>query len=243
MPDFKKIREESIKLAKQKIKESVTEDNYICHAITTVEELNKVCNALAKRLRDWYALYFPELYKSIADNEAFVRLVLEKDKKTLMAELKIKDSMGKELKEDLEPMKELATKAGELYKLRDSLEKYLEKTMKGYCPNVLALAGALIGAKLLNEAGSLKRLSSMSSSTIQLLGAEKALFRHVRTGAKAPKHGHIVNHHLIAVVKKNEKGKASRALADKISIAAKVDYFKGEFIGDKLKQELEAKFK
>jgi len=83
----------------------------------------------------------------------------------------------------------------------------------------------------------------MPSSTIQMLGAEKALFRHLRTGAKPPKHGIILQHPLVASAKKANRGKYSRSLADKISIAVKADYFKGKFIGDKLKKELEEKLK
>jgi len=96
-------------------------------------------------------------------------------------------------------------------------------------------------AKLIALAGNLKKLVEFPSSTIQLLGAEKALFRHMRTGAKAPKHGIIHEHPIVSKAK--EKGKAARAVADKISLAVKVDYFKGKFIGDKLRKELEEKFK
>jgi len=88
----------------------------------------------------------------------------------------------------------------------------------------------------------LKKLAEMPSSTIQLLGAEKALFRHMRTGAKVPKHGILIQHPLMAKTKKEIHGKVARALADKISIAAKVDYFKGKFVADKLKKMLEEKF-
>ena len=116
--------------------------------------------------------------------------------------------------------------------------------MKKHCPNMLEVAGVLISAKLLEHAGSLRRLMMMPASTIQILGAEKALFRHLKTGKKAkpPKYGILSQHPLIGKVKKEEYGKVARTLADKISIAVKVDYFKGKFIGDKLKEELEKKF-
>jgi nucleolar protein 56 len=83
----------------------------------------------------------------------------------------------------------------------------------------------------------------MPASTLQILGAEKALFRHIKSGARPPKHGLIHEHQFLQNAKKNEIGKKSRALADKLSIAVKVDFFKGEFIGKKLKKELEEKFK
>jgi nucleolar protein 56 len=114
--------------------------------------------------------------------------------------------------------------------------------MKRYCPNLLEITGMMLGAKLIAKAGSLKRLSQFPASTIQVLGAEKALFRHMKTGARPPRHGMLIQHPIVAQAKQKEHGKRARTLADKISIAAKVDYFKGEFIGKKLKKELIDKF-
>ena len=115
--------------------------------------------------------------------------------------------------------------------------------MKTYCPNLLAVTGISLGAKLMSKAGSLKRLVLMPASTIQVLGAEKALFRHMKTGAKPPRHGIIIKHPLISSAKQKEHGKRARTLADKIAIAVKVDYFKGKFIGDKLNKSIQEKFK
>jgi nucleolar protein 56 len=115
--------------------------------------------------------------------------------------------------------------------------------MDKFCPNIKAVCDVMVAASLIEHAGSLKRLSILPSSTIQILGAEKALFRHMKTGAKPPKHGIIVNHSLIAKSPDKMHGKIARAVADKISIAAKVDYFQGKFIGDKLRKELDEKFK
>lgn len=109
----------------------------------------------------------------------------------------------------------------------------------------MEVAGITIAAKLISHAGSLRRLVEMPSSTIQILGAEKALFRHMRNKKRnlPPKHGIIHEHQLIQKSKEEMHGKAARALADKLSIAIKIDYFKGKFIGDKLKKELVDKFK
>ncbi|HII72111.1 TPA: C/D box methylation guide ribonucleoprotein complex aNOP56 subunit, partial [Candidatus Woesearchaeota archaeon] len=88
-----------------------------------------------------------------------------------------------------------------------------------------------------------EKMALMPASTIQLLGAEKALFRHMTTGAKPPKFGVIINHPLVTKAKKPDKGKVARTMADKISLAAKIDFFKGEFKGDDLRKELEERFK
>jgi len=152
--------------------------------------------------------------------------------------------MGSDLKKlDVKEIFLLAHEVNSLFALRQKHEDYLEKKMKVFCPNIISIAGVPIGAKLLELAGSLKRLAILPSSTIQLLGAEKALFRHIRTGAKSPKHGVIIQHHLLAQTQKKNRGKMARALADKIAIAAKIDYFKGEFQGNKLKKQLDIAFK
>ena len=115
--------------------------------------------------------------------------------------------------------------------------------MDNFCPNIKAVCDVIVAAKLIEHAGSLKRLSMLPASTVQILGAEKALFRHMKTGSKPPRHGVIVNHLLIAKAPDRMHGKIARTLADKISIAAKVDYFQGKFIGDILRKEIEDKFK
>jgi nucleolar protein 56 len=104
------------------------------------------------------------------------------------------------------------------------------------------LTGINIGAKMIAKAGSIEKMAFMPASTIQLLGAEEALFRHIKTGARPPKYGILLQHILVAKAKRPDKGKVAKALADKISIAIKVDFFKGEFIGDRLKRDLEKRF-
>ncbi len=232
---FKDFYEKNIELTKKNIKESVTNDLLIIQTINSIEEVDKVANILAKRLREWYSLYNPELSHSIEDHKKFVEKVLNKEKR--------KSEMGAELSEkDLKPILELTNKLDKLYEFREYLENYLEILVKQVCPNVAEVAGTLIAAKLLEHAGSLRKLVVFPASTIQLLGAEKALFRHMKSGAKAPKYGVLFMHPLIQKNKKKMHGKIARTLADKISIAAKVDYFKGKFIGDKLRKGIEEKF-
>jgi nucleolar protein 56 len=113
--------------------------------------------------------------------------------------------------------------------------------MEQVAPNLLALVGGLIGAKLIAKAGSLKKLAFMPASRIQLLGAEKALYRFLKTGEKRPKHGLIFQWNLIRGSKQHNRGKISRVISGKIGISAKVDYFGGEFIADVLSKDINAK--
>lgn len=243
---FNEFYKNNLVLTKQKIKQSVSDHLLIIQTISSIEEIDRVANILAKRLREWYSYYLPEFPKSIQSHEKFAELILKKSKDELLKEINLKkeESMGADIpKNDLKPILNLAEKLNNLYQLKEEQKEYLENVMKRVCPNLLAIAGPLIGAKLIQHAGSLKRLTEFPASTVQLLGAEKALFRHMKTGARPPKYGLIYSHQLIAQAKRKEQGKVARGLADKISIAIKVDYFKGEFIGDKLKKQLEKKFK
>ena len=243
---FNDFYDTNLQVTKSDVKNSVNNGVLIIQSINLAEELNKAINILVKRLREWYELYNPEFSRAIENHEKFVEAILEKEKSELLNELKISlsDSIGADFKqEDLEPIRSLAHQIYDLYQLRKIQMDYISTLMDEFCPNIKAVCGALVGAKLIEHAGSLKRLSEMPASTIQILGAEKALFRHMKTGAKPPRHGIIVNHPLIAKAPDKMHGKIARALADKISIAAKVDYFQGKFIGDKLKEELEKKLK
>jgi len=152
------------------------------------------------------------------------------------------ESMGAPLsKNDVEEMQELALLITKLYQVRQQHEVYLEKIMVRHCPNVLELAGVTLGAKLMELGKSLKHLAMLPASTIQLLGAEKALFRHIKTGAKSPKYGILFQHPFIQNARPALRGKAARMLADKLSLCARLDYFKGEFKAKEYKKELEEK--
>lgn len=231
-------------ITKQSVKNSVQNDSLIMQTINHIDELNKAVNSLAKRLREWYELYNPEFSKSIQAHDKFAQLIISKSKQELLNSISIKPelSMGAELKEkDVHAILELAKQVEGMFILKEKQEQYLEAIMQETCPNLKAVAGSQIGARLIALAGSLQHLAEIPSSTIQLLGAEKALFRHIRTGARPPKHGILVEHPLVSASKK--KGKAARMMANKISLAVKIDVYKGKFEGDNLRKQLEEKLK
>lgn len=240
-----RIRTRDISFTKKRVKDSVKEYSFIIQAINNIEEINRAANMLVKRLREWYELYLPEFSRGLESHEKFVDLILKRNKEKLLQEINLeaKNSMGADISfTDLKPIMNLAENIKKLYELRDKHEQYLDALMKEFCPNVHAVAGTLVAAKLIAHAGSLMGLAKLPASTVQLLGAEKALFRHLKTGSRPPKYGVIFQHPLMNKIKKDERGKAARMLADKITIAARVDAFKGKFIGDKLKKEVEETF-
>ncbi len=231
---YQDFYQKNLELTKEGLKKAVNEDNLVMQAIANINELDKISNTMTKRLREWYSLYYPELSEEIENHEKYVQMVLEQDRdpKTFGADL---DNY------DIEEMKLLAGRITSLYALRKQHELYLQKIMEKYCPNLLELAGATIAARLIELGKGLKHLALLPASTVQLLGAEKALFRHLKTNSRSPKHGVIINHPLIQNAKRDKRGKAARMLADKLSLCARLDFFKGEFKAPDYRKELEAK--
>tara|TARA_Y100000310_G_scaffold343479_1_gene451331 strand:+ start:1231 stop:2172 length:942 start_codon:yes stop_codon:yes gene_type:complete len=241
---FSEFYQMNLRLTKQKIKNSVSPDLLIIQTISNIEELTKMSNTLVKRLREWYSWYCPEFSHKIEDNLMFTELIIKKQKKDLLRDFKLGESMGADLKkEDVQEMILLGKEAVNLFKLRKKHEEYLQKVMKKHCPNILELAGAVIGAKLIELGKGLRHLALLPASTVQLLGAEKALFRHIKTNAKCPKFGVIHAHPLVQKAGKKNQGKMARTLADKLSLCARLDFFKGEFKAKEYRKELEKRLK
>ena len=243
---FNDFYAKNLELTKLDVKNSVNQDNLIIQSIKSIGEIDKAINLLVKRLREWYDLYNPEFSRATENHESFVEEILNNEKNELLKKINVdkSESIGADLsQEDIDMVNSLAHQMHDLYQLRKNNLNYISTLMDEYCPNIKAVCDVMVSASLIEHAGSLKRLSILPSSTIQILGAEKALFRHMKTGAKPPRHGIIIGHPLISKAPDKMHGKIARALADKISIAAKVDYFQGKFIGEKLRKELEEKFK
>ncbi len=149
------------------------------------------------------------------------------------------ESVGSELEDkDLEIVKGFAATLTELYAEKERLEKYVDGRMTETAPNITAIVGPSLGARLISLAGGLKRLSQLPAGTVQLLGAEKAMFMHLKAGKRPPKHGVIFQHPTVHRAPYWQRGNISRSMAAKISIASKVDYWKGEFIGDQLNAQI-----
>lgn len=158
------------------------------------------------------------------------------------------DERLKELREikESEIVEEFERKITELKRLRFEIEREIERIMRKIAPNLSEIVGEKIGARLLEKAGSLEKLASYPSSTIQVIGAEKSLFKalsRIRKGkkAKVPKHGVIFQHPYIKSLPKKKRGKMARFMANKIAIAVKIDYFRGE-LNEVLSEEVRRKY-
>jgi nucleolar protein 56 len=219
-------------LAKKSIRESYSPDILTSHLINSSEETDKILNTFYERVSEIYGLYRPEKFKKLDLTKLMESIDKEKTGK--------EGDMGFELdKETLDLMKSYVKQMRGLLEVKGEINKRIGVLMNSFAKNLSAVLGETLGAKIISIAGSLQNLANMPSSTIQVLGAEKALFRHLRSGTKPPKHGVIIQHPLVAKAKREDKGRMARAVASKAAIAAKVDYYKGEFIGNKLLKELE----
>ena len=221
--DISLLNSATAELSKIRLGEMLrTDDSSIIQAINALDDLENIENLFSERLFEWTCIFSP-------DNR----------KNTLKAFRDVLKKMEEEEERDL--LKKYVEKLQTVVDLRKETEKYIQKNMERIAPNVSTVVGPLIGARLIALAGGFERLATLPSSTIQLIGAEKAFFRYKKEGGKPPKHGIIFQHPYLHSVPRNLRGKTARALASKITVAVKVDYYKGEFIGDKLKADLKVK--
>ena len=254
-------REVSFLLTRLKLKqEAAQRDRLIIHAVDMVDELDRFINILTIRLREWYSWHFPELDRLVPGHELFLKLISELGPRENFSESAVKavgdlprelaqriadaarSSVGAPFDEvDMAAIKEGVSQIMALQRLRERMVEYVDGLMAQVAPNLRALVGGTIGARLISLAGGIEELARMPASTIQVLGAEKALFRAMRTKAKPPKHGVIYQHPSIRTSPKRLRGKIARTLAGKIAIAARVDSMGGEFIGERLLAEFKAR--
>lgn len=205
-----------------------------------LDDIDKELNNYIMRCKEWYGWHFPELSKIIADNKAYIKTVLAIGMRTNAVnvdlseilpediEAQVKEiaevSMGTEIaEEDLLNIDSLCKNALDLHEYRAQLFEYLKNRMMAIAPNLTVLVGELVGARLISHAGSLLNLAKHPASTVQILGAEKALFKALKTKHDTPKYGLIYHAQLISQSNAKLKGKMSRMLAAKAALAIRVD--------------------
>ena len=223
-------------------------DRILMQAVGVVDEADRTSNTLTERMREWYGLYFPEACTLIKSNEQLAKVVYEEGERDKITDKNVqkyaKVTAGMPFSEsDLGAVREYAKAIMELSKAREYVAEYIRTESKEAMPNLSAIAGPLIACRLVVQAGGLEKLAKMSSSTIQLLGAEKALFRHLRGEGKSPKFGVIFAHPAVQNAPREERGKMARLIAAKLSMAARADFYTGKDISAKLLSDLKNKTK
>merc|ERR1719419_1997929 len=239
----------------------------IIQSIALLDQLDKDVNTFAMRIREWYSYHFPELIKIVPENALYARVVkLIKNRKEVaqdhLEELEAilmdsaraqavidasKSSMGMDISPvDLLNIDMFASRVIGLTDYRKELSAYLQSKMALVAPNLATLIGDTVGARLISHAGSLTNLAKAPASTVQILGAEKALFRALKTRGNTPKYGLIFHSSFIGRAGAKNKGRISRYLANKCSIASRIDCFSEtstKLFGEKLKEQVEDRLK
>merc|ERR1712226_151178 len=257
--------------SRSKVKFNVNRsDNMVIQAIALIDQLDKDINTFAMRVREWYGYHFPELVKLVNDNYQYCQLVkLIKNRKCLTAVTdemlegmeKIamdsaktqaicdcaRASMGMDISDfDLINIEIFANKVISLADYRKKLQGYLSDKMGAVAPSLASLIGDVVGARLISHAGSLTKLAKYPASTVQILGAEKALFRALKTRGNTPKYGLLFHSTFIGRATAKNKGRISRFLANKCTIASRIDAFSetpNTIFGEKLKDQVEERLK
>ena len=247
-------------LSRHKLKFSPDKvDTMIIQAIALLDDLDKELNTYAMRVKEWYGWHFPEMGRIVNDNVAYARVILGMGMRTNAANADLAEilpeeietavkaaaevSMGTEITtEDLENIQALAEQVVSFTEYRQQLSSYLSARMAAIAPNLTTLVGDLVGARLIAHAGSLMNLAKSPASTIQILGAEKALFRALKTKHDTPKYGLIYHASLVGQATGKNKGKIARILAAKAAIGLRVDALaewsaEGEGRGDSVTEE------
>ncbi|XP_071988094.1 nucleolar protein 56 [Engystomops pustulosus] len=238
-------------------------DNMIIQSISLLDQLDKDINTFSMRVREWYGYHFPELIKIVSDNYTYCRMAkyignrkeLSEDKLEAMEEIVMdsakaqavldasRSSMGMDISPiDLINIESFSSRVISLSEYRKGLQDYLRSKMNQVAPSLSALIGEVVGARLISHAGSLTNLAKYPASTVQILGAEKALFRALKTRGNTPKYGLIFHSTFIGRAAAKNKGRISRYLANKCTIASRIDCFSEiptPVFGDKLRAQVE----
>lgn len=241
-------------------------DTMIVQAIALLDELDKEINTYMMRVREWYGWHFPEMAKIVTDGLQYSKIVIRSRLRLNMKKLDFSDiledediekrlketaevSMGTDVSEDdLNRITQLAEQVVSLSEYRTQLSEYLKNRMNAIAPNLTVMLGELVGARLIAHAGSLLNLAKAPASTVQILGAEKALFRALKTKHDTPKYGLIYHASLIGQAAPKNKGKIARVLAAKASLAIRVDALGEQEAGDvsvalECRQKVEARLR
>ena len=256
---FEELREKMLQSAKEGIKSAYSSEEYaLIQAVNADLETEKSMNLAYERLTEWFGIYFPEVRMNNADTLASLahaiatksmtkEAIEEALKDPQRAEQifdKAKQTIGRKMNDEEKHTVATFTKMlSDMSQSMDKLETYIKAASQRILPNVSYLTDEKIAAELLAKAGSMERLAIMPASTVQLLGAEKALFKHLKFGSKPPKYGVLFKMPVINGAPREIRGKIARAYATKICIALKADYYSKNFIAKKLKENLDATIK
>jgi nucleolar protein 56 len=215
-------------------------------AVKALDDMDLVIDRLGQRLREWFLVEHPGHIAELPDPEEFAEVMASRYPWTTSAYHKrnldsIRAILDKEDKGSNDLLVRLAQRQADLFEDRRNLEGHIQRVMEEATPCLSEVAGPVLAARLVAEAGSLERLAKMAATTVQILGAKRALFRHLRSGDAPPKHGLLFIHPHVSGAKWWQRGKITKALATCVVRAARSDAFGDGDNAKALKKDLEKK--
>ena len=257
---FEQRREEALNATKEGIKRAYSNEEFaLIQAINAYLETVKSYNLLYERLSEWYGIYYPEIKVGGQDilaelalainsrgniSQEAIKSVIKDEKRSAEIYETAMSTIGREMnEEERKALVGFAQLSKNEKSALDELDTYIKDAARKIMPNITYLIDEKVAAELLSRAGSLERLATMPASTIQLLGAEKALFKHLKFGSKPPKYGALFKLTEVGGAKKELRGKIARVYATKLAMAARADAFTKNFIAKELKEALERSIK
>ncbi|MEM3851932.1 MAG: NOP5/NOP56 family protein [Methanomassiliicoccales archaeon] len=230
-----------LSLNSMKLKHAIGPDRHIAEAVHALDELQAARNIASLRLRSWHSIHFPELPDRMGERAYVLTIAAGAERGEMMRRLSISiDSTGSDLTDGEESvLRSLASLILVNDREIERLLSFIETISRSRMPNLSVLMGPLLAARLSASAGGLERMARMPAGTIQLLGAEKALFRHMRSGRRPPKYGLIFQHPLIQSADRSRRGSIARHLAARAVIASRLDLYGGALLGEKLLKDVE----
>lgn len=219
-------------------------DLIVMRVVSILDGLDKELNVFSEKLREWYGLHFPEMDSRVSSHERYAQMVAKAGRRESVEDKELAamatKSAGMDFTDpDIKEVQSFSRTLMGMYEERKRLGLYLEEITGAAMPNVSAVAGPVLAARLLVASGGLEKLAKLPSSTIQILGAEKALFRHIKGEGKAPKYGLLFGHPLIQSAPREKRAKVARVIAAKLSLASRTDQFSGKDNGKGMRKEVE----
>ena len=203
---YEALHEATVRATREAVRERERAgDRQLMHAVRAMDDCDRVANELAERVAEWAGSLVDDAGKGVEGARCLAD------------------------REDVpESLRSLAGRVRDLDEEATTLRAEVERTAPEVAPNLSAMAGPVLAARLISLAGGLESLAKKPSGTVQVLGAEEALFAHLRGHAPSPKHGVIYTHEAVRGTHPDDRGSAARAVAGKLAIAARVDHYSGE---------------
>lgn len=243
--DRESVRDEALEKAREELSEQASSDLLVIKAVKQLEQIEEGLDRTLESFREWYSVHFPELEEAINNDKQFIDIIADEPNKENLESFNslAEDSTGRELREkDLDILENVAKDIQNYYSSKERIENYIDDLTSEDMPNLSEILGPVLTAKLLALSGGLEDIAKSPASTIQVLGAEKALFRYLSGEGSSPKHGVLFEHEYVGSLPENERGKMARFIANKCVIAARLDFYGEKDKSEKFREEVRQKY-